>query len=188
MKLPPPVGSYVHKIRGLDILRGRDCVMFGRGDSHMVTADAAMVEKGWPGGIGVQWVDSDLEEPVVTFSSGLYGGFVFAGSEEPGVEMTAEDGLEIAHPMATVMFAGNCLISTSTYERYTYESRMSGGPLVPLVYRPADPLYFSLQGFWTKEDELTLSGSPLAPAFFTGFTYGVPQPSNQFFLGIQTSL
>jgi hypothetical protein len=83
---------------------------------------------------------------------------------------------------------GGSLISTSTYEKYTYASRVGGGPLVPIVYQENDPLYFSLRGIWTNEDELTLSGNPNAPCFFTGTCAQIPKEINRFFLGIQTSL
>jgi hypothetical protein len=87
------------------------------------------------------------------------------------------------------MMAGNAVLSTSSYERFTYASRVSGGPLVPLVYAPKDPLYFSRRGLWTIENEASIAPAlPFAPAFFTGFVIQMPSPINQFFLGIQTSL
>jgi hypothetical protein len=186
MPFPPPTGSFQIDFRGFDIVRGRDCVLFAKGDAHPVAVDAAMVQGGWPGGQGVQWVDSAHDEPTVTYSQGLYGGFLLWGSNESADQYTASTGSQITYQTG-VMMAGNAIISTSSYEQYTYASRL-GGPLVPLVYAPKDPLFFSLRGLWTKEDELTLSGSPLAPAFFSGFTIQTPAPINQFFLGVQTSL
>ena len=88
----------------------------------------------------------------------------------------------------TVMIAGGSLISTSSYERYTWASRTMGGPFVPLVYAPNDVLFMSLRGLWTNEDELFLSGSLLAPAFFAGFVSQIPKVQNNFYLGIQTSM
>lgn len=187
MAFPPSPGSFKIDFGGLDIVRARDCVMFSKGDMHPVTVDSAMIQGGWPGGQGVQWVDSTLPDPVVSYSQGLYGGFLLWGSDESADQYVSTTRGQLVHPHTAVMVAGNSVISTSSYERYTYASRLAG-PLVPLVYAPKDPLYFSLRGLWTKEDELTLSGSPLAPAFFTGFTIQAPAPINQFFLGIQTSL
>lgn len=171
-----------------DILRSRDCTVFTYGDRQTVAVDQTMVTLGWPGGLGVQWVAASpgVDERIVTFSKGLYGGFLVWGSDETGDKFTAMTRQQPYWRYAT-MFSGGCLIATSSYERYTYASRL-GGPLVPLVYAPNDVLYFSLRGLWTKEDELTLSGDPLAPCFFTGFVAQVPKASNQFFMGIQTSL
>jgi hypothetical protein len=59
---------------------------------------------------------------------------------------------------------------------------------VPLVYGPNDVLYLSLRGLWTKEDELTLSGNPLAPCSDIGAVAQVPKPSNKHYLGIQTMM
>lgn len=188
MNFPPPPGSYFIDYKGLDLLRGRDCVMFWKGDSHMVIVDERMVAGGWAGGQGVEYIDSDLDEPVVTYSRGLYGGFLLWGSSESADQLTTMTGVQLVHPMSAVMFAGNCIISTSTYERYTYASRVSGGPLVELTYSPGDPLYFSARGLWTIEEEMTLAGDPAAPAFFTGFVAQQPSKANRFYLGIQTSL
>lgn len=188
MAFPPPVGSFTIDFQGLDIVRARDCVIFSKGDAHMVAVDDAMVARGWAGGQGVQWVDSTLEEPVVSYSQGLYGGFLIWGSDESADQYTAMTRSQLVHPKSAVMMAGNAVISTSSYEKYTYASRLAG-PLVPLVYAPKDPLYFSRRGLWTKEDEAS-QGVPLsfAPAFFTGFVVQTPAPVNQFYLGVQTSL
>lgn len=163
-------------------------MLFSKGDTHMVTVDAAMVQGGWPGGIGVQWVDSTTNDPTVTYSQGLYGGFLLYGSDESADQFVSSTRSQLVHPQSVVMMAGNAVLSTSSYEKYTYASRL-GGPLVPLVYAPKDPLFFSRRGLWTKEDEAS-QGVPLpfAPAFFVGFTMQVPSPVNQFYLGIQASL
>lgn len=188
MTFPPPVGSFQINFQGLDIVRGRDCVMFGKGDAHPVVVDDAMLQGGWAGGQGVMWVDSDLPEPVVTYSNGLYGGFMLWGSDESADQFTASTRVTLVHPQSAVMMAGNAVISTSSYERYTYASRVAG-PLVPLVYQAGNPLYFSRRGLWTNEEEAS-QGVPLAfaPAFFTGFVVQTPSPSNQYYLGVQTSL
>lgn len=171
-----------------EIIRARDCVVFFKGDSQTVALSDEMVIGGWPGGQGVQWVSSSVkDERVVTYSKGLYGGFLVWGSDEVGDQYTAMTKNQTVYRFAT-MLSGGCLISTTSYERYTYLSRVGNGPLVELSYNANDILYLSLRGLWTKEDELTLSGDPLAPCFFTGFVAQAPKPSNRFFLGIQTSM
>ena len=189
MPFPPPIGSFQIDFHGLDIVRGRDCILFGKGDSHVVIVDEAMLKGGWPGGQGVTWVDSSLPEPVVSYSTGLYGGFMLWGSDESADQYTSSTRAQLVHPDSAVMMAGNAVLSTSSYEKYTYASRVSGGPLVPLVYRPKDPLYFSRRGLWTNENEASMAPAlPFAPAFFTGFVISTPSPVNQYYLGIQTSL
>ena len=160
--------------------------MFFKGDTQTVVVSQSMVGQGWPGGQGVQWVGSTPDERVVTYSQGLYGGFLVWGSDEPGDDFAATTRSQLYYRYAT-MLSGGSLIATSSYERYTYASRVSG-PLVPLVYAAQDILYFSKRGLWTKEDELTLSGDPRAPAFFSGFVAQTPKASNRNFLGIQTSI
>lgn len=169
-----------------EIIRSRDCVVFFYGDRQTVTVDQTMVTLGWPGGQGVQWVNASTDDRVVTFSKGLYGGFLIWGSDESGDKFTAMTRQQPYWRYAT-MFSGGCLLSTTSFEKYTYASRLAG-PLVPIVYKPNDPLFFSLRGLWTNQDELTLSADPLAPAFFTGFVAQVPKVVNNFFMGIQTSL
>ena len=178
--------------RGLDIIRGRNCVIFINGDTQTVTVDAAMLAGGWVGGQGVQWVHSSTDERTVTYSKGLYGGFLLWGSNESADQFTAMTGQFLKYQEAVIV-SGRAIMSTVAYEKYTYASRVAHAlnplaPLVPLVYAPKDLLYFSLRGLWTKEDELTLSGDPLAPCFFTGFCAQRPKENNQFFLGIQTSM
>ena len=170
-----------------EIFRSRQCIALFKGDSQPVAVSDALVSGGWVGGQGVQWSANTLDEATVTYSSGLYGGFLLFGSDEPGDDYTALTRSQPAYRYAT-LGTGGWLISTSSYERYTYASRLAGGPLVPLVYGINDPLYFSLRGLWTREDELTLSASPLQPAFFTGMVAQLPKASNRGYLGIQTSL
>ena len=170
-----------------EIFRGRDCLVLFAGDRQTVAVDAAMVQTGWPGGQGVQWVDVAADVRTVTYSTGLYGGFLIWGSDEIADRYTALTRNQLVYAEAT-MLSGGCLMLTTSYERYTWASRTGGGPLVSLVYGANDVLYLSLRGLWTREDELTLSGSALAPAFFTGFVAQVPKASNAGFLGIQTSM
>jgi hypothetical protein len=170
-----------------EIIRSRDCVAFYYGDRQTVVVSAAMVQGGWAGGQGVQWVDSTSDERVVTYSNGLYGGFLIWGSDERGDDYASITRQQPTYAYAT-MFSGNCIISTSSYERYTYASRIGGGPLMPIIYQPNDVLFLSLRGLWTKEDELTLSGGLMAPCFFTGFVAQIPRRDNAYYLGIQTSM
>jgi hypothetical protein len=170
-----------------EIIRARDCIVFFRGDNQPVVVSPDMVRLGWAGGQGVQWAPSTSDERMVTFSSGLYGGFLIWGSDESADQFTAMTKQQLIHQYAT-MLSGGCLMATTSYERYTYASRIGGGPLVPLVYVANDILYLSQRGLWTKEDEMTLSGDPLAPAFFTGFVAQIPKSVNSNFLGVQTSM
>ena len=169
-----------------EVIRARDCIVHFYGDRQTVAVDARMAALGWPGGQGVQWADALADERVVTFSEGLYGGFLVWGSDEVGDQFTAMTRQQPYWRYAT-MFSGGCLISTTSYEKYTYASRQVG-PLVPLVYAPTDPLYFSLRGLWTKENEATISGAAFAPAFFTGFVAQVPKAATNGYMSIQTSL
>lgn len=168
-----------------EILRSRDCVLLVKGDIYAVTVSQAMVNGGWPGGQGVQWVDVTVDDRVVTYSSGRFGGFLLWGSDEPADRFTAMTRQSPTYAYG-VMVSGASLISTSTYEKYTYASRIGAGPLVPLLYGSQDELYFSLRGLFTKEDELTISGDSRAPALPVGFVAQVPRASNGMFLGIQT--
>jgi hypothetical protein len=170
-----------------EIIRGRNCIVFFKGDSQTVIVSQGMVNGGWPGGQGVMWVDSSSDERVVSYSSGLYGGILVWGSDEPADQFTATTLSQTRYRYAT-MFSGGALIATTSFEKYTYASRTGGAPLVPLVYGSNDILYFSRRGLWTKEDEMTLSGDSSAPAFFTGFVAQIPKSLNSMFMGIQTSL
>ena len=168
------------------ILRSRDVTLFTHGDRQPVIVSPAMFSVGWSGGQGVQWVDSGTSERMVTFSSGMYGGFLWMGSDETGDQFLATSGSQSKYFYAT-MYSGGCIMSTSTYEKYTYASRL-GGPLVPLVYNVNDLLFFSLRGRFTKENELDLTADPRGSAFFSGIVAQIPKASNNYFLGIQTGI
>lgn len=175
------------EFKGLDVIRGRDCYVFIKGDTRGYAVSPAMLSGGWVGGQGVTWTSSTIDQPTLTYSDGLYGGFMLWGSDEQGDKYTAMTGQFLKYGYG-VMMCGRALISTTAYEQYTYASRIGGGPLVPLVYSCSDLLYLSKRGYWTKEDELTITGDLRAPAFFTGFVAQVPKPNNQMRLGIQTSM
>jgi hypothetical protein len=170
-----------------ELLSGRDCQVIFKSVSTTVTVDAAMLQGGWPGGQGVQWVNSAADERTVTYSKGLYGGILIWGSDEDADKHLAVSRNQIVGQSATMLYGGN-LILTTTYERYTWASRTGGGPLIPLNYGINDFLYLSLRGLFTKEDELTLSGDALAPAFFGGFVAKLPRASNGSMMAIQTSM
>jgi hypothetical protein len=133
----------------------------------------------------VQWVASNADEPTVTYSAGLFGGFLIWGSDESADQYTASTGNQLVYGHA-VMMTGRAVLSTSSYEKYTYASRIGGGPLVPLVYTTPQVLYLSLRGLWTIEDEMILTGALLAPAQHAGWVCQIPKASNDFFLGVQT--
>jgi len=167
-----------------EILRSRDCIVFFKDDAYTVAVDANLVQQGWPGGQGVQWVGSTSDEFLVTFSRGFFGGFLVWGSDEMGDDYTAITRQQPYYRFAT-MLSGAALISTSSYEYYTYASRVAG-PLVPLTYLSDQKLYLSLRGLWTNEDELTASGDPAAPSPLAGIVAQIPKALNNYFLGIQT--
>lgn len=169
-----------------EIIRSRDCVVFLKGDSQTVVVSQNMVTLGWPGAQGVQWSGSTVDERVVTFSSGLFGGFLIWGSNESGDDYAAQTRNQPYYRFATLLTGSN-VIATSSYERYTFASR-TAGPLVPLVYTAQNLLYLSRRGLWTKEDEMTLDGDPLAPAVSVGVVTQVPKALNRQFLGVQTFL
>lgn len=168
-----------------EIFRSRDLIVFAKGNTMTVTADSAMTSAGWPGGQGVMWVDASVDDRVVTFSDGERGaGFALWGADETSDKFT---GLTLAQPtyQCLTFGRGSWLISTTSYERFT----LASGRTVPIVYNPGDHLRFGLRGLWTKEDEWTVTGDPRAPNLnFTGQVTQVPSASNQFYLGIQTTL
>src|ERR1700676_4574492 len=129
---PPPPGTFRVDFGGIDLIRSRDCVVFVKGGTFEVSVDPAMIASGWPGGQGVSWVNSTTANFTVSYSGGRFGGFLLWGSNESADRYTAMTGQQITYGYA-VMVAGRGVISTSSYEQYTYASRHVG-PLVPLVY------------------------------------------------------
>lgn len=170
-----------------EIFRSRDCIIFFKGTIQPVAIDPVMVAGGWPGGQGVKWVNLPGVDLAVTYSDGLYGGFLIWGSDEDGDQFVSNTRSQVIYRYGSLFFGGG-LISTRTYEQYTWASRTAGGPLVPLTYGIQDILYLSSRGWWTKEDEMTLSGHLMAPAFSSGVVAQVPKANNRYFMGIQTGL
>lgn len=168
--------------------RTRDCIILTKGDAYPVTVDASLANGGWKGGQAVQWVASTKDEFLVTNSDGLYAGFLLWGSDESSDQFTAMTRNQPAYRFATVG-AGGWDIMTTSFEKYTYASRTGGGPLVPIVYHASDRLVFSLRGYWTKEDEWTLSGDPRAPnTYFIGFVAQAPSALTEGYMTIQVSI
>lgn len=171
----------------MELPRSRDCIILVKGDAYPVTVDAAMASGGWQGGQGVQWVASPKDEFLVTYSDGFYAGFMLWGSDEAADQFTAMTRNQPFYRFATVG-AGGWHISTRSYEKYTYASRQAG-PLVPIVYTASDRLVFSLRGYWTTEDEWTLSGDPRAPnTYFIGFVSQPPSAVTADYMSIQVSI
>lgn len=171
-----------------ELPRDRDCYVLYKGDTITVNVTEAMAIGGWQGGQGVQYTPSNLDEILVDYSTGLYAGFMLWGSDEVSDQYTAMTRQQPAYKF-TVIGAGGWIIMTTAFERYTYASRMGGGPLVPIDYHASDRLVFSLRGFWTKEDEWTLSGDPRAPNnYYIGFVVQRPTPARNNYMTIQVSV
>jgi len=167
--------------------RDRDCYTLFKGDAFPVSITATLAQQGWQGGQAVQWVDSNHDEFLVGPSDGLYGGFLVWGSNEASDQLTSLTAWQPTYGTA-VLGVGGWLIATRTYERYTYVSRVSG-PLVPLTYVTGERLRFSLRGYWTNQDEWTLSGDPRGSnGYYVGSVAQTPTVENNFYLTIQTSI
>ncbi len=165
--------------------RTRDCVVLKKGDTFTVTITEGMAAGGWIGGQGVQYASRGLDEILVDYSTGLYAGFMPFGSNEVSDQFTASTGNQTSYRY-TVIGAGGWIVMTKAWEKYTYASRQSG-PLVPLVYTESDRLVFSLRGYWTIEDEWTLSADPRgANNYYIGFVVQAPRPDG--YMTIQVSI
>ena len=172
-----------------ELFRTRDCVIWVKAETLTVSVDSGMVLNGWLGGQGVTFAPITEDEVLVTISDGLGGGVLLWGSDESSDQFTAMTENQPYYGFA-VLGMGAWHIATSTFEQYTYESRQVG-PLVPLVYNGNDPLFFSLRGYWTNEDEWTLSGDPRAPNDnVVGFVSQTPRPNNKgvLYLTVQVDI
>jgi hypothetical protein len=171
----------------MDIERSRDCIILVKGDALTVSVDESLAVSGWKGGQGVQWTSSVKDEFCVTQSDGFYAGFALWGSDESSDQFTSMSKNQPSYRFITIGMGG-WLILTSTFERYTYASRQAG-PLVPLVYTASDRLVFSLRGWWTKENEWTLSGDPRgANNYYLGFVSQAPSAATKNYMSIQVSI
>lgn len=167
--------------------RTRDCVILHKGDAIPVTVNDAMAVGGWRGGQGVHWAPATKDEFLVGYSDGGFGGFLLWGSDESSDQYTAMTRNQPSYRFA-VMAVGGWIFMTSTYEKYTYASRQSG-PLVPIAYNANDRLRYSLRGYWTKEDEWTLSSDPRAPNLnYEGYVVQVPTATTEQFITLQTMI
>lgn len=169
--------------------RTRDCYALFKGDAYGVSVSPEMRALGWPGGQGVKWIDSDQDEFLVSFSDGLYGGFMLWGSDEVSDQYTS---LTAALPRygIGVLCAGGWLMATRTFERYTWRSRHGlEPPGTPIVYNVGERVLFSLRGYWTKEDEWSLSLDPRRPnTYYIGSVVQAPSALNNYYLTLQTSI
>jgi hypothetical protein len=171
-----------------EIFRTRDVVVLFKGDAYSVAIDPAMRANGWAGGQGVRWVNSPRDEFMVSYSDGLYGGFLLWGSDEDSDKYTAMTEQQPTYGYA-IMCAGGWLISTPTFEWYTYASRTGGGPLVRNSYVVGERLVFSLRGLFTREDEWSLAGDPRAPnQWYVASVVQVPTAANNWYMTLQTSI
>jgi len=171
-----------------EIFRSRDVVVFQKALTFTAEVPESVATAGWLGGQGFNWVPPTQDNFLTTITDGGFGGFALWGSDESSDEFTA-----MTRNMPTYRFVvlgvGGWLMTTSTYERYTYASRAGGGPFVPIVYNASDRLLFSLRGYWTNEDEWTLSGDPRAPnRNFVGSVVQRPVPSRNNYLTVQAIL
>lgn len=164
-----------------DIVRERDVVVFSKGDSFSVMVDSGLVSSGWPGGQGVRWASPPINSDTffVTVSNGAGWGFLLWGSNESSDQFISYTRNQPTYQFATYCF-GVWVISTRTFETFTRASRVSG-PLVPIVYTAGQPLFFSLRGFFTNEDE---SGQEIV----VGSVCQVPSSTNNNYLGVQTQM
>ena len=160
-----------------EIFRTRDVAVFVKAETLTVSVDPGMVLNGWLGGQGVTFASSTEDEILVTLSDGLGGGVLLWGSDESSDQFTAMTENQPYYGFA-VLGMGAWLVATSTFEQYTYLSRTGPGPLVPIVYSGSDPLFFSLRGYWTSENEWHLSGDPRGPNDnVVGFVAQTPRPN-----------
>jgi len=171
-----------------EIFRTRDVVVFVKGDTFPVKLNNALLQSGWAGGQLVMWDDATDDDFQVQYSDGRFGGFLLWGSDEDSDQYVSMVGQQIKYGYA-VMAMGGWSISTRTYEKYTYASRIAG-PLVPINYVEGDFLRISLRGLFTVEDEWTLSGDPRAPDhFWAGVVMHAPDlAKNKDYLGVQANL
>lgn len=171
----------------MEIPRSRDLIVLVKDLSIPVVIDSTMASGGWPGGQAVTWAPSTADNFLVTYSDGTYGGILLWGSNESADQYTASTGGAPIYRFG-VAAVGTWLVSTSSYEKYTLQSRLVP-PLVPNVYTVGARLRFSLRGLWTPQDEWSISGDPRAPNnFLVGSIVQAPNASNNDFLTVQTAI
>jgi len=169
----------------MEINRSRDVIVLVKDLGFPVQLSSVMTQNGWPGGQGVQWYSSGSDDFTVTFSDGEVAAFLLWGSNE-----AADQYISYTENQPTYRFGTACvgtwIVSTSTFERYTLQSRLVP-PLVDNVYTPGTRLRFSLRGYFTPQDEWTISGDPRAPNnFFVGTIIQAPNAGNNYFLMVES--
>jgi hypothetical protein len=168
-----------------EIVRERDVIVLVKDLAYPVQLTSAMAQAGWPGGQGVKWADSGKDDFTVTFSDGEVAAFLLWGSNESSDQFISYTENQPTYGFGTAC-AGTWIVSTSTYERYTLQSRLVP-PLVQNVYVPGNRLRFSLRGYFTPQDEWTISGDPRAPnTFFVGTIVQAPTADNNLQLMVET--
>lgn len=174
----------------MELPRTRDVVTLFKGDAYTVMLDDLLRTGGWQGGQAVMWKDTPLDEFLVTYSDGLYGGLLLWGSNESSDQYVSTFEQQPTYGYGTLCLGG-WLIMTRTFEEYTYASRTGGGPLVPITYTVGERLLFSLRGWWTNEDEWTLSGDPRGSnGYFVGSVVQTPAANAEGvkYITVQTSI
>lgn len=170
--------------------RYRDVIVFFKGATMTVDVTEADATRGWVGGQAFEWCEPEGDRLLVTRSDGLYAGLALFGNDEQTDQYTAMTLQQSVYRYVTLM-AGGWLVAlgSNSYERYTYESRTSGGPLVPIDYHASDRLVLSLGGRLTIEDEWTLAGDPRAPnSYYIAFVSQRPTEERNWYLGVQLSI
>lgn len=140
---------------------GQDLIIMSRGTTITVRVTDRVAVGGWGGGQWFRWVKSERDDFLVDYSDGVFGGFALYGSNESNELFTSMQDHQPHYRYCTVGFGG-WMLSLRNYELYTYSSRQSG-PLELIDYQPNDPLFISLNGKLTVEDEWDLSGDSRAP-------------------------
>ena len=142
------------------LFKSRDLNVYLRGKTFTVAASPALLQSGWVGGSGLQWADGVFW--TASQSDGERGaGIALWGSSESSDAWTSLAGSALAYGQI-VVGSGSWVVSTRSFEQYTWASRQAG-PLVPLVYTAQARLRWSLRGLLTVEDEWDLSGDPRGP-------------------------
>lgn len=116
------------------------------------------------------------------------GGILLWGSDESSDRYASLTGTQPQYGFGTFC-AGGWLLATRTFERYTYASRIGGGPLVPLTYVVGERLVLSLRGWLTKQDEWTLTADPRgANGYYLASVVQAPSADNNYYITVQTSI
>ncbi len=170
--------------------RTRELVILTKGRTFTPVLGPAMVLSGWRGGQGVRWISSSIRDEFIVelADGGDAAAFMIYGSDEPSDQYTSMTLNQVVYAAGTMMY-GRALVETTTYEHFTYVSRTGPGPLVPIVYAENEPLLFSLRGYWTTEDEWSLSGDLRAPnEHHVGLVVKAPSTVTSDYLAIQVNV